>query len=285
MSSILIHSQKRLGIVHVLDYKKSLKTSRSDWTLISKKPYTESPVKTILIMATALASTALSFAETLPLAAQPLPRQESYEWMPLSEWYQRHAEHLKIAERGEVDLLFLGDSITQGWDSSPLWSEPFLPLKAANFGIGGDTTSNLLWRLQHGALGKLNPKVTVVLIGTNNFWFNQEGPGEVAQGIEAIAAYLSEQLPETKILLLHIFPRDEAPDGESRILVNAVNAIIPSFADNKQIFTLDLGSVFLEEDGMISSEIMPDYLHLSAEGYRRWAESILPHLRFLGGIE
>jgi lysophospholipase L1-like esterase len=209
-------------------------------------------------------------------ATDLVPRNESYPWMSLAKWYRFHADDVEVAEKGQTDLLFVGDSITEGWAGQPTWDEAFGEFNPANFGIGGDTTSNVLWRLKHGAVGKLSPKVIVLLIGTNNFWFNKDNSDDVVEGIAAVIKLLRESFPNSKILVLEIFPRDELPTGESRLKVEDVNKHLPSMADNEHVFVQDLGGVFFEADGKISKTIMPDYLHLSPEGYQRWAKAILP---------
>lgn len=209
-------------------------------------------------------------------ATQPLPRTQSHPWMSLATWYRLHADDVDVAQKGGVDLLFVGDSITEGWDGQQLWQEVFVPLKAANFGIGGDTTSNVLWRLQHGAVGTLSPKAIVLLIGTNNFWVNGDKPGDVVEGVNAVVGLLRERFPAARILVLEIFPRDESPEGETRLKVEAVNKHLPALDDGQHVFVRDIGPAFLEPDGRISKSIMPDFLHLSPEGYRRWAEALVP---------
>ncbi|RME67088.1 MAG: mucin-desulfating sulfatase [Verrucomicrobia bacterium] len=196
--------------------------------------------------------------------------------MSLAQWFRFHADDVDIAEAGEVDLLFVGDSITHGWDGQPLWQEAFGRWRPANFGIGGDTTSNVLWRLRHGGIGNLAPKVVVLMIGTNNFWVNHNEPAEVADGIAAVVHLLRASFPRARILVLSIFPRDEFPDGENRLKVEAVNRLLPRLDDGEHVFVRDIGAVFLEPDGRLSKAVMPDFLHPSAEGYRRWAEAMLP---------
>ncbi len=209
-------------------------------------------------------------------ATDSVPRMESYSWMSLAKWYRFHADDVEIAEKGQTDLLFVGDSITEGWAGQPTWNEAFGEFNPANFGIGGDTTSNILWRLKHGAVGKLSPKVIVLMIGTNTFWFNNDNPDDVVEGIAAVIKLLRESFPISKILVLEVFPRDELPTGGSRLKVEAVNKHLPAMADNEHVFAQDIGDVFLESDGTISKTIMPDFLHLSPEGYQRWAKAILP---------
>ena len=189
---------------------------------------------------------------------------------------EMHRSFLKRAQEGSVDLLFLGDSITQGWGGAQkTWDRFYTPRKAANFGIGGDRTEHVLWRIQNGELKGIEPKVVVLMIGTNNA--GGSTPDEIAQGITAIVHELRERLPKTKILLLGVFPRGEKPDG-TRERVKSVNEKIAKLDDGSNVHYLNIGNAFLSEDGTISNKIMPDYLHLSQRGYRIWAEAMEPTL-------
>jgi lysophospholipase L1-like esterase len=194
----------------------------------------------------------------------------------------RHKQFLEIAKKGDVDVLFLGDSITHAWetDGAQEWKKNFAPLKAANFGIGGDQTGHVLWRLTKGMeLEGINPKVAVIMIGTNNM--SSHKAQEIAGGIEAIVAVLRKQRPECKILLLGIFPRNPKATDSVRDKIKETNTRIAKLDDGKNIQYRDIGSKFLEEDGSLSKEIMPDYLHLSPKGYAIWAEAIKPDVEKL----
>ncbi len=190
-------------------------------------------------------------------------------------WLARHKELQNRAKEGKIDLLFLGDSITQGWNDNEIWRRHYAPRKAANFGIGGDRTEHVLWRIQNGEVDGIAPKVTVLLIGTNNADANT--PDEIAQGITAIVTELRKRLPTTQILLLGIFPRDPQPTAKREAL-KAVNEKIAKLDDGSHVRFLDIGAVFLNEDGTISREIMPDYIHLTSQGYRKWADAMEPSL-------
>src|SRR5437773_7544336 len=131
--------------------------------------------------------------------------------IPVEKDRNRHDEFLKVAKAGGVDLLFVGDSITDGWRSTgkSVWDKAFAPLKAANFGISGDRTEHVIWRLRNGELEGIQPKLMVLMIGTNN----GDAAADVAQGIKTIIADLHDRHPRCKVLLLGIFPRSEKPDG------------------------------------------------------------------------
>jgi lysophospholipase L1-like esterase len=179
------------------------------------------------------------------------------------------------ALKGAVDLLFLGDSITQGWEGkepSLIWDKYFLPRRPLNAGISGDRTQHILWRLDNGNINGINPKLVVLMIGTNNSGVNSSE--EIAAGITAIVEKLRKKLPESKVLVLGIFPRGADKENKQRKVNEGANAIVSKLADDKHVFYLDIGPKFLEADGTLSKEIMPDLLHLSPKGYQIWAESI-----------
>lgn len=206
-------------------------------------------------------------------------------------WQERHANMNKQAEEGTAELVFIGDSITQGWEggeAKKIWDEKFGPMKPINLGISGDRTEHVLWRLANGNLGKLKPKVAVIMIGTNNTGHQQPGKYEspapvTAEGITQIVKTLRERWPETKILLLGIFPRGEKPDDKMRVQNVETNAIIQKLDDGKMVTYLDISKKFLNEDGTLSKEIMPDLLHLNGKSYLIWAEAITPKIKELGG--
>ncbi len=190
-------------------------------------------------------------------------------------WLWRHNYFNAVAEKGEVDLVFLGDSITHYWESfgKEVWAEYYGDRKAVNFGCGADRTQHVLWRIDNGNFdGLINPKLIVLLIGTNNHARNSAG--EIADGVIAIVQRLRRKLPKTKILMLAIFPRNKRPQDPSRQKVLAANEIFKEIADGNSIFYLDIGENLTHEDGTISREIMEDYLHLTERGYRIWAEGI-----------
>jgi lysophospholipase L1-like esterase len=187
----------------------------------------------------------------------------------------RHKEFLKKVASGEGDVIFLGDSITQGWEGAgkKAWAETFAPLKAVNLGIGGDQTGHVLWRITEGKeLEPLKPKAAVIMIGTNNT--GRDSAAQIAGGIKAIVEELRKQKPDMKILLLGVFPRSPKPTDAIRDKIKAINEDISKLADNKHVFYKDIGDKFLEKDGTLDKKIMPDYLHLSPDGYQIWADAI-----------
>jgi beta-glucosidase len=200
-------------------------------------------------------------------ATQQAPRQ-------MATWQTRHAAFNERARQGDVDLLFIGDSITQQWETRgrEVWAKRYGERKAMNLGIGGDQTQHVLWRLDNGNIDGIEPKVAVVMIGTNNSRANSAA--EIGEGIAAIVAKLRAKLPETHVLLLAIFPRGERPSEMREKLAEASKTAAERFKEDEKVHYLDIGAKFVNSDGTISREIMPDFLHLSARGYELWAEAI-----------
>jgi len=144
-----------------------------------------------------------------------------------------------------------------------------------NIGIGGDETQHVLWRVEHGELDGITPKVVVMMIGTNNLDIRSKmSPEETAEGVTTLVSVIRHKLPASKILLLGIFPRGNRSDDPLRVLVNRTNAMIAHLDDGRYVKYLDIGAKFLDSDGNLSGAIMPDYLHPNARGYEIWATSI-----------
>jgi lysophospholipase L1-like esterase len=221
-------------------------------------------------------------APAIKLPAQPpnvaAPKLDGKDGKPQAGFVQRHESFVKIAQEGKARLLFLGDSITQGWGGQKkIWEDSFGKYEPANFGIGGDRTQHVLWRITNGELDGIKPKVAVLMIGTNNT--GSDSAEGIAKGIKEIVKTIREKTPKTKILLLAVFPRGEkAAPNPGRDKIKAVNAIISKLDDGKSVFYLDIGEKFLQPDGTLTKEIMPDFLHLSAKGYQIWADAITPKL-------
>ena len=211
----------------------------------------------------------------------PARRATEYPWMSVAAWNARHAELASRAKRGEVDVLFLGDSITERWAGTETWRRRWEPLKAANFGIGGDTVQNVLWRVADGELDGLSPKVVVLMIGTNNFSLRDDAPKDVARGVAAVVTRLRRSLPKTKVLLLGILPRGEKAADPLRAAIRTTNARIARLDDGKRVRFLDFGPRLLEADGTLSKDVAPDFLHISERGYAIWADAMDPPLREL----
>jgi lysophospholipase L1-like esterase len=221
------------------------------------------------LLTAAVLLSALISAQAQHSAVTSAPRND--------QWWKDRAKLLddRLKETPDTRVLFIGDSITQGWegDGKDAWARHFAKHKAVNLGIGGDRTQHVLWRLENAPLDGVKPQAAVVMIGTNNSNGEDNSPGQIADGVAAIVQTLRKRLPETKILLLGIFPRSENFTSQ-RGKITQVNQVIHKLHDGKNVFYLDIGHRFLASDGSLPADIMPDYLHLSPKGYQIWAEAI-----------
>ncbi|GGY80267.1 hypothetical protein GCM10011613_26620 [Cellvibrio zantedeschiae] len=236
----------------------------------------------IAASAALIIASACSFAgeDRTPSGTNPTPRTQEFSWMSVDTWNKMYAEDIAVAKQGGVDLLFVGDSITAGWNWD-IWQKNFSQYHPANFGIGGDHTGNLLWRLKYGQAEKLKPKVVVMLIGVNNFGHLNETPQQVADGITANIKLLRKIYPNAKILVNGVFPFEEQATSPKRAMVKEANALVAKLDDNKHIFVKDYGPLLLQADGNISKEVMGDFLHPTAKGYQIWADAMLPDIQQL----
>ncbi len=223
-------------------------------------------------------SSLVVLALSLPAWAQENPAAKS-----LNRDNPRHKQFLTIVAKGEADVIFIGDSITQGWEGAgkKAWADNFEKLKAVNLGIGGDQTGHVIWRITEGKeLDPIKPKAAVIMIGTNNT--GGHSAEQIAGGIKAIIAELHKQKPGLKILLLGVFPRaggikkeeTVAPADKLNPKIKAINDIISKFDDGKLVFYKDIGAKFLNAEGGLEKKVMPDLLHLSSAGYEIWAAAI-----------
>jgi beta-glucosidase len=196
----------------------------------------------------------------------------------------KHNANVALAQKGDIDLLFMGDSITDFWRNTgpagvanppragkTVFDEYYGNLKAANFGIGGDTTQGVLYRLQNGEGQGFQPKAIMLMIGTNNAATCSSA--EIAEGIGAIVLEMRQDFPAAKILLLGIFPRGNPGDAVRKTVLD-VNPLIAKLADGQHVFYLDIGAKFLDADGVLQPDIMADKLHPNQKGYVIWAEAV-----------
>lgn len=173
---------------------------------------------------------------------------------------------------GDIDVAFVGDSITARWRGSESWTKHWGAYRAVNMGIGGDQTQHALWRLQNGDLDGYKAKLFVVLIGTNNMWARDAEPANAAAGVKAVIDLIQAKQPQAKILLLSLLPLGEKPNpGREKRM--EVNKLISKFAGG-QVEYMDISGKFLEADGTISKEVMHDHLHLAPKGFDIWADAI-----------
>ena len=216
---------------------------------------------------------AIATAFGLPVAAEnsavvPVPGKGD-------NWNARNDAMNARVQEGDVDVLYIGDSIVQNFDDQgkAVWEHYYAHRNAVSLGISGDRTQHVLWRLMHGNIDGISPTLAIVMIGQNNGPHNTGD--EIGAGVTAIVQRLREKLPKMKILLLAIFPRRERPTEERAVLARA-NDIAARLADGKMVFYMDVNHLFLRPDGTIPASLMPDFEHPNAEGHRIWAEAIEP---------
>ncbi len=204
-----------------------------------------------------------------------------------AQWKERWEQKNKEADSQdskEAELVFLGDSITQGWEGpgKESWGKHFAPLGALNWGYSGDRTEHLIWRLQNGNIGRVQPKVAVLLIGTNNTGHGQRPADETISGMKKILDDLAWKWPETKVVLMSVFPRGANTEDPLRKLNAEINEKAKALADGNRVHLLDINGKFLGADGNLSKNTFPDLLHLSPAAYETWAEALMPKLKELG---
>jgi hypothetical protein len=206
----------------------------------------------------------------------PVQKTEKPNWMP------QHDANVATARKGGIDLLFVGDSITKCWvrEGRNEWNARFVPLHTADFGISGDCTQHVLWRLQNGELDTIQPKGVVLLIGTNNIT-SGNSPEEIAQAVSAIVAEIRKRLPATRILLLGVLPRRESHTHNDRQAIRDINERLSKLNDGNQVTYLDIGEKFLLPDGNMNKELTTDFCHLTPKGYEVFATAIQPSVNDL----
>ncbi len=234
------------------------------------------PHKRLLCLVLTLAvsacfTTAVATAADTKLHSAVKPVARDGKW-----WNDRHAKMNQRVAQGNVDMLLIGDSITHAWESGGkgVWDQYYAPRNAVNLGIGGDRTQHVLWRLDNGNIKGISPKLAMLMIGTNNCGSNS--PEEIADGVTAIVAKLRKKLPETKVLILAVFPRGPNDADPKRQVNMKANKIIAKLADGDMVSYLDIGYAFLADDRTLSKKVMPDLLHLTPQSYKTWAEAVEP---------
>ena len=202
-------------------------------------------------------------------AAYPLPR---LDWFTRVKGNNDRAH----AVAAPIELIFDGDSITDGWQGrgKPIWEARYGKLNAFDFGISGDRTESVLWRLSQGQVDGIHPKLIAIMIGTNNLGANTAE--QIAEGIQAIVSEYRRRCPEAVILLQGIFPRSHDATHPDRAKIKAINGIISKLDDGKNVIYFDFGDKFLAPDGTLTPEVMPDFLHPNAKGYEIWADAVQP---------
>jgi beta-glucosidase len=216
------------------------------------------------------------------LAATPAEQDAAWtrDW-----WHKRHKQKIEEAKKRDIDVVFVGDSITHSWenDGAAVWRKYYRKRKSLNLGFSGDRTEHVLWRLQNGALEHVDPSLVILMIGTNNTGHRMDPAAYTAEGIERIVGVLRARLPDAKILVLGVFPRHQSPHNEMRQRNAAINERIAGLADGEHVHYLDIGPSFMREDGTLREDLMPDLLHLNRAGYLVWAEAMEPLVQRLLG--
>jgi lysophospholipase L1-like esterase len=225
-----------------------------------------------------------------PVAATAVDASAAIPKTGNKRFFELHDQFLARGKAGPIGVLFLGDSITEGWGKAPhIWEHYYSQWQPANFGIGGDQTQHVIWRIENGELDGIHPKVVVLMIGTNNT--GAHSGAQIAAADKHIVELIRTKLPEAKVLLLAIFPRgprankegvvtpEAAADATKRMAaITAANAEIAKLDDGKMVRFLDINASFLADNGTIPHIIMPDQLHPNAAGYQLWAEATQPLL-------
>jgi lysophospholipase L1-like esterase len=252
-------------------------------------------ISTLLLSAALAASCA--FAQAPTAATPPAPGRGAAS-VPADQAAPRtdanslkaHEQLLEKAKRGRIDVYFVGDSIARRWGATDYpaflenWKQNFFGWNAADFGWGADTTQNILWRLENGELDGVNPKVIVILAGTNNVGRQPPDDAKIAditRGLKAIVDRCREKAPAATIILTAIFPRNDNIAVMPGI--NRINENIARFADGKKVRFLNVNDRLADKDGLLFDGMMGDRLHPTLKGYQVWAEGLKPILTELLG--
>jgi lysophospholipase L1-like esterase len=228
-----------------------------------------------LLWVLAYAGAPSCIAQTVYQPPMPPPANPAAFPTPRDDWYITVQEKFNRFSGKPVDIVFDGDSITNRWETTgkDTWIARYAD-RAADFGIEGDRIENLLWRLSKGQVTGVNPKVVVLMIGTNNV--GRSTVDQIVGGIKAAIASYEILCPNAHIILMAVFPRGGTPNDGNRLKLAAVNKQIAMLDDSDRVSFVDIGSKLIEKDGSITPETMPDAVHPTARGYVIWADAIQP---------
>jgi len=219
------------------------------------------------------------WAQALTPADQPVARTDQNS-------VTAHAQLLEKTKKGTIDIYFEGDSITRRWGATDYpdflanWKQNFFGWNAANFGWGADTTQNILWRLQNGELDGVNPKVIVLLAGTNNVGnravagTDEARAADISRGIKAIVDTMRAKAPKATIILMGILPRND--NMAAMPVINRINENLAKFADGKTVRYLNINLRLADRNDVLLDGMMADRLHLTLKGYQVWADALKP---------
>ena len=246
-----------------------------------------------LLAATLAVSFAIATAQT-PTPEAKAPKVDASAAIEKKDtdgrFRKMHDSFLERGKSGPIGVLFIGDSITQGWTKAPhVWEHYYSKWQPANFGIGGDQTQHVIWRIENGELDGVTPKAVVLMLGTNNT--GTHTAAEIAAADKKIVEMIRAKIPGAKVLVLAVFPRGPRKDKDGNIsttvvadaakrmeIINGVNAELAKLDDGQNVRFLDINAVFVGQDGKIPFAIMTDQLHPNAAGYQLWAEAMQPML-------
>jgi len=195
----------------------------------------------------------------------------------IPSWETCHQAYKKRAQKGGIELLFVGDSLTWAWQNhKAVWKKYYGKYRAEHFGIVSDKVQHLLYRLQNGELENITPKVIVVLIGGNSLGHT---PKAITAGIKANVDTIRRKLPKTKVLVMGMLPMD-AEVTPRRLKIKQTNALTAKLDDGKMVRYIDIGDKFVKPDDSLDKDLYSgDKIHLGAKGYEVWASSIEPILK------
>ena len=225
---------------------------------------------------TSTAKDTLTKYNSLLMLQAPRPNTAATYTQTTQRMGPRHEGFVATAAAGNIDLLMLGDSITDWWvsndDNRAMFQKHFGQIRTANFAVAGDTTQGVLWGLRNGEGQGFQPKAVMLMVGTNNT--GTHTAPEIAEGIGAIVLELRKDFPDARILLLAVFPRS-GPADPVRQKIGEINSIISKLNDGRNVFYLDIGAKFLDEKGVfLPDTFRPDNLHPVAKGYDIWGEAV-----------
>ena len=231
-------------------------------------------MKILHILSFSLLASLLSTAAPSPLT--PLPREQP-------QWWRKQYEQQEQIKNNPCGVLFLGDSITDYWkrEGKPIWEKAFSPYHPCNFGISGDQTTNLIYRItDSGIPAQTDPKLCIVMIGTNNtgYFKGGEAPEKTAMGILGTVEHLLVRFPDTHVLLLGIFPRGTGPQDKLRQHNDRINAILAQCKLPRTTYA-NINRRFLDSSGKLLPGISRDNLHFTEKGYAIWADAVLPYIK------
>jgi len=222
-------------------------------------------------------------------ALVPVPKLENDAY----DWNARHAAVLAAKKDFNPEIVLIGDSITHFWGGdhpksdiqrgTKAWQSVFDGRRVLNLGFGWDRTQNVLWRLDHEEFDGIKPLYVVINIGTNNLTgtgnARENTPAEIAAGVAAICQRIHAKSPNSKIILMGVFPRSAEANNPFRPKISALNGLLASYAKTQDITFLDIGPQLLQPDGSLSTEVMNDGVHPTEKGYTIWAEALRPLLK------